>query len=145
MYICNMTRYILPSMRGQKLLLDRQQGSHPAGSPTWAGHSAGLYCGTISLQHHSFATPVSGGENACLMHCSGVWEYERGVHEAAGAHEDRKKVQITFFPCSFQAAVSPGYSRHLENPQAISKVILVTTAGSDLGTLTSEALSRLID
>lgn len=60
-------------------------------------------------------------------------------------HEGRIKVQITFFPCSFQAAVSPGYSRQLENPQVISKVIPVTTAGSDPGTLTPETLSRLID
>lgn len=54
-------------------------------------------------------------------------------------------MQIIFFSCSFQAAVRPGYSRELENAQGISKVISVTTAGSGLGTLTSEALSRLID
>lgn len=60
-------------------------------------------------------------------------------------HEGKRKVQITFFPCSFQAAVSPGYSRQLENPQAVSKVRPVTAAGSGLGTVTSEALSRLID
>lgn len=60
-------------------------------------------------------------------------------------HEGGREVKITFFACSFQEAVGLGYSRQLENPQAISKVIPVTTAGSDLGTLTSEALSRLID